>query len=103
MSLHTPQWQYERPEWSADNTSVTATRVCSNDGEHVEMETVTANSEANIELTDDYNKLAGNLKIMKTIETTVSDFMTTLRLFEMTDAKESIVPVRMLLWIEAIS
>ena len=30
--------------------------------------TVTANSEANIELTDDYNKLAGNLKIMKTID-----------------------------------
>ena len=40
---------------------------------------------------------------MRTMVTDVSVFITTLRLFEMTDAKESIVPVRMLLWIEAIS
>ena len=31
--------------WSADNSSVTATRVCGNDAEHVETETVAATSE----------------------------------------------------------
>ena len=40
---------------------------------------------------------------MKMIVTEVSDFITTLRLFEMTEANESIVPVRMFVWMEDIS
>ena len=38
-------WGAPSYEWAADNSSVTATRVCGNDPEHVETETVNATSE----------------------------------------------------------
>ena len=41
---HTHNWGALTYVWSADNTSVTATRVCQSDSTHVETETVTATS-----------------------------------------------------------
>ena len=39
------EWGEPTYSWSADNSKVTATRVCAHDAEHVEMETVSTTSE----------------------------------------------------------
>ena len=47
-------WNEPTYQWSEDNSSVTATRICENDPDHVETETVSATSQVTREATETY-------------------------------------------------